>query len=605
MFKLFKKLFKSKLNERGSVLSTAIIVMVVLSSSIAAVSAMSIQNYTITNIKLESVENENQAKRIIQQSITEFEIYILNTSGDFQGFLDNETTAGINSYGVFVEKVSGTGDFLDFGTNGTEAFRFSFTLANGNSMVMYSFAASNGTETAQLDPFDFTIVSNETLLVNGGRFRNSSFFARDVHIGYVSPYHLGTTPSLIDDTGDYPDFNGGGVSSSVKYTDTYTYCPGTCFQTTAVPNGDFIFENSEALTVIGTQYETGAINDGTQIVDFFGDFFIDNEIINYVHNDAPTASLDFQDLITLDTMASVINNNYTANSAGEFCYEVGKGKNKVTVCEILASNNLFTDLTSNTDFDPLNDVEYINGAAIYNGNLEINQDFTMKNLETEGFIVNGNLTFNNADEILVEGMFVVLGELSFTGSSVIVDGGFYVQDETIVNFDPGKGFIDSDNQSTYKFTLLAKDNVLIESLWESHSSSSSPARWNWVIYTEESIYVDAVNSRLNINGIFFAAARGYSGNNVPMKYEDDPATPSIDESLNYVQGIIINSYKGYVTDTGQSVPGGNWQKNSFIFDIINEGNLQSLFIELPQFNSLVVIEGEYSFDRSEFSLIIN
>jgi hypothetical protein len=130
------------------------------------------------------------------------------------------------------------------------------------------------------------------------------------------------------------------------------------------------------------------------------------------------------------------------------------------------------------------------------------------------------------------------------------------------------------------------DNIWVNSLFESHLSSTNADEFNWFVYTEESIYVDAVNNRVFVNGVFFAAAKGNSGNEIPM----------VDDNGNPVRGIIINSFNGYVRSDGFEVVNSNV---TFDFDPMQEGSLQDKFFELPEFETVLVSEGEYTIKRSE------
>ncbi len=148
------------------------------------------------------------------------------------------------------------------------------------------------------------------------------------------------------------------------------------------------------------------------------------------------------------------------------------------------------------------------------------------------------------------------------------------------------------NGNDYGFTIIAKDNVIIEEIYENHVSSALATQFSAFIYTEESIYIDAVNSRLNIEGALFARGLGVSGNQIFMD----------DESISPINGIIINSYRGYINNSGVAVPSTSNTANGFIIEKISSGNYQDRFYNIPVFESLVQIPGLYTFETSEWLL---
>ena len=205
---------------------------------------------------------------------------------------------------------------------------------------------------------------------------------------------------------------------------------------------------------------------------------------------------------------------------------------------------------------------------------------------TETLIVDGDLIIDNSGAIELFGFFVVLGDLYFIGDEVSVSGGFYVTGQTYVDFNDGEGFTNVGGNE-FSFALFTMDNVLIESIYETHVKNGSEVMFNWFIYTDESIFADVVNNRLLVNGMFFAAAKGVSGNVIPV--EDEYGDP--------VHGIVINAFDGYVASNGTETIVNNFY--SFDFDPMQEASLHDEFVELPEFEMLATVEGEYSIYRSD------
>ena len=127
-------------------------------------------------------------------------------------------------------------------------------------------------------------------------------------------------------------------------------------------------------------------------------------------------------------------------------------------------------------------------------------------------------------------------------------------------------------------------------IYENHVSSAQAGMFSAFFYTEESIYIDAVNSRLYFEGSLFARALGVSGN--PIFYDD--------ESAQQINGIIVNSYRGYINGSGSAVPSTSDDANGFYIEKIDSANYQDRFYNIPVFESLIHNPGTYIFDKSEW-----
>lgn len=560
-------------NQRGSVLLTAFITMVILSMSIAAIMQLTINSYTATEIKTEILNDQSLGESLIKQSIYEFEQYMF-TNKDFNLLDLVEVPFLETKYGITITDVTGTPGFTQFGVGSGEesrVYEFSYLLTTGRTLIMYSYISTAATLVPGITQYDFSIASNEYVVLNGGYIEDSFLFGRDIHFGYIAPFYNrvtlvpDTTPSL---SGAYPSFRNPDWTSDVYYTNQYTYCTSNCYALGPTVNDEFILQESEFVDIETSGLEKGTLYGGYGTTDFFSSFNIGNEIIDFVSNVGPTGSLTITDPMTLANIGTVV----LANSAAA------------------PTTEPYTDVTADVLFDPANTVTTLNYAAVHNGNLTINRNFTITNNSTEILVVNGDLTFDNPADINFQGFIVVLGDLTFTGNSVVVDGGFYVTGQTIVEFNELRGFQDGGGGADYGFTLISIDNVLINSLWETHTTSNRPSIWNWFIYTDESIYIDAVNSRIYVNGVFFAAARGNSGNYIPM----------VNESAVPIMGIVIDSYRGYINTSGNAVPSSQENRNRFYFNSMTFAEISSTFFEIPTFGTLELAPEGPFFERSEF-----
>lgn len=181
-------------------------------------------------------------------------------------------------------------------------------------------------------------------------------------------------------------------------------------------------------------------------------------------------------------------------------------------------------------------------------------------------------------------------------------GTVYPTGGTKIDFNQGEGIYTS---KTKGFTLLSKDSVYINSMFESHVDvipSSDVLRA--FIYSEESIIVDAVNSQVNLEGALLARAQSAS---TSATYVSEWNIQTKNTNSEVIHGILINSFRGYIDqynngnevsrDTGDS----DW--NRFKISALT-GTLDENFDNIPGFDFLVTVnpeeEGSYYFQTSEF-----
>ena len=214
----------------------------------------------------------------------------------------------------------------------------------------------------------------------------------------------------------------------------------------------------------------------------------------------------------------------------------------------------------------------------------------MKFTDTDSLFVIGDLTIDNQEgtTLDLEGTFVVTGDLYFTGNNVDIEGTFFVFGETYMNFNDDNGIITQGQNDG--FSLICQDNIIIEEIFVSHVNSTAPTQFAIFIYTEESIWIDAVNGKFHIEGAMYARGQGVSGNEIFLN----------DESSNPMRGIIINSYRGYINGSGVAVPTTPDSTNRFNIEKIPGENFQSKFRNIPVFETLITSIDNWVFETSEF-----
>ena len=623
MFKKFRLKLKSNTtrNQTGSVLTVSLIVMVVLAASVATITQVTANQLQNTSIRIESIKDVSSGEMMIQQAVGELRTF-LDPKSEPQGLVGSSAYDDLfdkfaADYDVFVTDVSGQEGFTNFVTNeyGTSiAYKFVYKLDTGKDLVKYAYTSSAGTVDSDIEVMDFSLATNGDIIANGGYYKNASLYATNIRFGQVSPYIERTnfgntlTPALTPVstlhralTQEYfPEFRWGGVNAQVYYSDSFTYCGATCFNVGTSIDDNFVIDEDAYEPIIGSLLETGNIPPAKIQGDFFGDYNLTDTILSYVKNDGPTKSRKINADLTLETLGQEIIDHYSGEAV-ESCYKVWKNKWKyVWVCSEQPSSKQYTNITDNEDFDPRTQNETLDYSAIYDGDLVIKKDFTMSNIDTETLVVNGNLTFKNTRDINVTGMIVVLGDLIFEGESVEFSGGFYVTGESRFNFKEGYGIISGSRQNDWSFSLYSKKSVIVESVWETHYSNPYTPTIDWYVYTDESIYIDSVNSNLDVEGNFHARALGLEGPFITLE----------NKSQVQIHGIVINAFNGYINKYG--TPYFDYWTERFTLNADNDisnngngngwGNISPGFIEEPNYDPLVVSNGAFNFETSEFTI---
>ncbi len=586
--KIVKRVFKNNLisNERGSVLSVTLIVITVLAFSVTTLTSTNVNLASSTTYQLEQVGNDLDGKAVISQVIAEFEDYILNVS-TYTDYNNVEIPRVLLEYGVVVtdetENIEGYGDFGDIESR---AYKFAYTMFDGDVLVKYVYVSNFGTDVENFDPFEFSLATNGNLVLNSGFYDDIDMYGEEIWNAETAPYiysdwvwdwdswswveeiEYRLTPT---NSSQFPDIN----SSRVYLELSYDYCVSGC--QTAYQNGDpFTINESNYSTIDGSAYaDPGSIQ--TDIIsDFFTEWDFAAYVIDFTKNEAPRKNDVITDAMTLATLGQVALDN-----SDPITYKGKKGKIPKTP---------FVDITGDTHIDFTRDVK-MRYAAVHNGDLEFNRDVKVEKKD-EAMVIIGDLTINNTDHKTskVQGAYIITGDLIFTGGTINLEGSFIVLGQIIMDFDEGEGIETTGKNAG--ITFLAQDNIIIDSFFESHNSSRNDEDFFAFFYTEESFYIDSVYSRFYLKGSIFAKALGNTLN--PIFLQDEDSLP--------VSGIIINSYQGYINGWGNAVPSNNADRNGFIIEKLTHNNYQKRFENLPAFASIVSSVGIYTFESSEWLL---
>ena len=584
--KIGKRVLKNNLvsNQRGSVLSVSLIVITVLTFTLTTVTSENVNLAGSTTFQMEQVGDDSYAKAVISQVIAGFEDYILNVS-DYTDYNNVEIPSVLAEYGVVVtdetENIEGYGTF---GEIESRAYKFAYTMFDGDVLVKYVYVSNYGTDVKDFDTFQFSLATNGNLVMNSGFYNDIDLYGEEVWNAETAPYIYSDwvwdwdTLAWVEEL-EYRLTPTG--SSQFPYLDisrvylehSYEYCISGC--QTAYQNGDpFMINESEYIQVEDSSYADPGLIQTDIISDFFTQWDYDSFVIDFTSNEAPKDNRTIIDTMTIGTLGQVALDN-----ADVITYKGNKGT---------IPNTAFADITNDSNYDFTGD-EKIKFAPLYNGNVEFNGDVQIEKSD-EAMVIIGDLTLNNTNTNTsdIKGTYIITGDLIFNGNNINLEGTFIVLGQVIMDFDEGQG-IETIGKNA-GFTFLVKDNIIVNSFYESHSSSKNDEIISAFLYTEESFYIDAVYSRFHIEGSIFAKALGNTSN--PIFLQDEDNLP--------VSGIIINSYQGYINSSGNAVPSNSQDRNGFIIDKLSHDNYQKHFENLPDYAAIVEGIGIYTFEESEW-----
>ncbi len=605
MFKKIRKYFHNSPlnNERGSSLSVALIVIAILSFSMTTITGVNVNLAGSTTMKLDQVNNENVAKGLINQAISEFEAYVDSVDA-LDDFNDTEIPRILNDYGVVVTDETDFPENEEFGSDGdheSRIYRFAFTLNDGKVIYKFEYVSNGGTAVENLNPFDFSLATNEHLIMNSGYYNEIQLYGDEVQLAGVAPYvRDGSTTQQVT---PYSSSNGGTYpvltpddASKIYATHGYTYCASTstCFNLHSGSTPIEILE-SHYVNVTGSSLPDKGELANESISDFFSDFSYEDYTVDFIKNEAPTASRTITDSMTLATAGDVVRANSEPISSGGHGGGWGGGGWGGGGWWGGGGSNLpdtaFVDVTNDSNIDFDDGVNLRRYSAFYDGDLTITDDVDIK--DGYSLFVYGDLTIDNTSSgwwgssISLDGNIIVTGNLYFTGDTVEVEGTFFVFGETYMLFNEGEGL---ENYADNGFALLNGDNIIIDSMFVSHTRSTKSDLLTVFFYTEESIWVDAVNGRINLRGALFARGLGVSGNHIFMS----------DEASSPINGIVINSYRGYINNSGSAIPSNNDSRNGFRIKPLNRRSFQRKFDDIPTFDTLISNIDNWVFETSEF-----
>lgn len=601
---MLKRIWKSRkqvLNNDGSVLSIAFVVIAVLTFSLTTITSMSVTSSKITNNKLDQVSNDSDSRGEINLAMTEFKNYV-ETNSAFPNLTD--FNAGIFlKYGVTTENV--TANFPAFAAANNadiQVFKFYKTLENGNVLYRDMFVSNYGSEVIQIEQFNYSMASSADMVLNGGYYIDTKLFGNNIYLNQTSPYmsrntgQATITPTpAVNNTDFYPKLTNLPGQTLMYPANEFKYCSGNCYSSTT--NRPFIFDKTLLSDVTGSNPPDSGAPGDLVINSFFGDFVFEDFVMKYIKEVAPEASEQMPLTSTYSTVGSdVANNSGPLTKVQGNNYVLNHKFHNVTGDSgfNFAGGNKIT-LSYSTYVDPQNHVNTVGDTLIIDRDIAMTQthDNSDESLFVDGDVLINSTANGQNGKISITGTMVVNGDLTITGKSLNLQGTFIVLGEVIFDFDDGHGM--KNPGANLGSSILSRHNIYFESFYENHGSALNTETVSVFMFSNESIYIDAVNNRINLAGSIYANAFNEVGYTPSITYMNDTVPSS-------VKGIIVNSYYGYVRANGSHSSGSQLSHHGFIIDDIDKNVYSSRFYNIPTFNSVVTSEGVYSFELGEFTL---
>lgn len=639
MFKTLQKFFKKSFvsNERGSALAVTLIVITILTFAIANITSVSVNLAGTTTVLAEGITDDNTAKGYINQTIDEYKTYLIN-EGSYENYLN--VVRYDNVYGVQVTDVTTSTEGYESGdTVNNRVFRFAYPLSDGSELVKYVYSSYIGTELGGLKTFDFSIGTADDLVLNGGLFTGVKIYGDDVYLAdQGSHFNYGKDRWFrVPDNGGagLPNFSSG--DSSIYFNESLVYqlndinknpynfyknpYPGVNEVGTKLRKDNFVDDFDTLFKDNGDLYIDDVTIPASQEYDLFGEFDFDEYVLSYILSKAPTVNREITVYDTSDSIETIILDNTEpretvnvwfweteisdfwlwllqllwgddwASHLGGFAYTTIEVPDSPF---ILISGDDGYGVAGDDGFD-FNTEIALPFSGVYNGDLTIS-----KNLYTNDFealIVIGDLEIDFATSGEIIGNIFCTGDLTFTGKSVDVHGSVMALGSVTVDFDDYSG-ITTDGITTTNgvngITLISKDLISIVSMFQNNENRNfTPDPITAFVYTESSIFIDAVSSQVNIEGSLFARGTELNGNQMLLNDKDDVS----------IKGIYIVSYQGYVNASGKYYPLIADSANGFkIAQVDSSLAYDDLFLNLPAFNYVIAEDAGVApeFGTSEF-----
>jgi len=472
-------------NQKGSVLSVALIMITLLTFSLTQVSSYTFRVAENTNRTIERNDQENEARFRINQAMEYFKIETRAISQDlFENFEENfeESTIIEDIYDLYGVTVTDSGK-ISSGDSEDEfiarTYDFSYTMENGQTLVRTLYATYGGQEFEEYRTYFFGMATNANVMLNGGEFIESHVYGRWINLNWETLDYNGSNYQILDATiSNYTFFDDSDILS-----ENY----GACLETGGCINeddNDYIFHFND---------ENADINDlGFPL---FGNIFRGFNFDEHIH----------------DTLANDFNVVY-----GEW---------------------------DNEDYFSGG---FPDGASMsVNRYHEGDVTMTRETLDLQGniLVIGGDLTLQSTESIIGEGLILVLGDLNVHSDvSINTSATFFVEGRTHIDFASGHGFR-TTNTDVAGMALFTRENLIIDRIRTVAENNDRPRLF---FMTNESALINATRQDFNFEGALYAMATSEGDNDKGLVNSDLHPDMRIQRGseLYSFHGILLNSFSG-------------------------------------------------------------
>ena len=598
-------MLKSLKNEKGSVMTVAVIMIALLSFSLTSVTAYTFRTAENTNRVIEDNTTDSNAKRLVSEALVRFEREINALVEEhgleiYREFDDNYEDEAIieeieADLGVAIRLAPEKYDSEDVleGVH-ARAYRIAYPISESREIVRYIYFTDYGVEYEEFDAFTYSIGSSENVVLNGGEYLESA----DV---YGSHLYAGFSTAYKDSEGDYQVVEAG--TYNFPSGDDATFTAPNYYE--AQSGSLVLYADTEGRLVVDSDaYSEPAAPDG----EFFSDLFMGFDFDRMFYNKLAELMEEDDDAYETGTFDDI--ENYFTQ------------KKETAVIEEITE-----DITGTTDYT-------LDNSQVKFSDTHINLSGNTLDLNGNTLVILGDLTLQDAGAITSPGEIYVFGDVHLLNNRDLeMSANVFTTGEVTVDFDEGTGFNISQGQTKEGFGLFAKGNILFER--NTTLANASGARTAIFILSESSVKMDSAIQDMHFGGAIYAQGKGDGLSDVLMEK---------DGQLEPFQGLLINSYHGTIdADTGETSPsdtddddgpgGGGGQGNpgvnpggggppgnaapgqegndhTFSFNALDEStagsspsdNLEESFSDLPDFERLVIVpnEGELTTEKSTY-----
>ncbi len=505
------------LNQKGSVLSVAIVMIGILSFSLASLAAYTERTATSTNRVVESERASNEARRSISRAMHALEDEIHEYLHDEDGELDMEKFYDLDDHdhAIISDITEQTGatitgeEVYSDGDISIRRYTFSYPRDENRDMVRDLYLSNHGVEYEEHDTLSFSVATNGAIALNGGAYHhNLELYTPTLYTGYNTIYKNLDGEYVFEEAGDFNTPSGD--EEAFFATKDYMNCSlaNNCL---AVDEGDIIIERDNYV-------EEDIEDPGQYVADVFSGFdyrsFFFETFNGYVETDTT---------LNEDNYTEVLENAAEEGLVGILDEDIEGGGFSLDE-DLLVQSDLLIDMDEDATLE-------LNGHSL---------------------VVLGTLDIKGVDTITQGNIFAMDGVNLENDRDLIMLANLHSYGDLIVEFDDGHGFSfdeDAHHQEDEGITLTADGNIRIEYANTPYADDhpNFPSILSVLLLSRQSIFIHASTDPFVMGGAIYALAEG------PL---DDVYIEQNDEREPFA-GLFIASYNGALPRDGSDPSPGD------------------------------------------------